>query len=64
MLETPENYRPPSDAVEHMSDTANHHALERRVCPNCRLFFDTGEESDSVFCSRACEKRHRNGTYL
>lgn len=38
--------------------------LVRRVCPNCRLFFDTGIESESVFCSGACRDRHERGEYL
>jgi hypothetical protein len=47
-----------------MGDVANHDGLERRVCPNCRLFFDTGTESDDVFCGEACRRRHGRGEYL
>lgn len=56
--------RPPCDAAAGMGDVANHDGLERRVCPNCRLFFDTGEESDGVFCGEACRRRHERGEYL
>lgn len=56
--------RPPCEAAAGMSDTANHEYLERRVCPNCRLFFDTGVDSDAMFCGQACERRHQNGVYL
>jgi len=45
--------------VSHMSPTANYAGLERRVCPACRLYFDVGKESESVFCSAACRRRHR-----
>lgn len=51
-------YRPPSETVAHMDPTANHDGLERRVCPTCRLFFDTGEDSDSVFCGGSCRRRY------
>lgn len=56
--------RPPCDAVAHMTDTANYDGLERRVCPNCRLYFDTGEGADDVFCGPACRRRHERGEYL
>lgn len=56
--------RPPCDAVKALTDTANHDGLERRVCPNCRLYFDVGAESAAVFCSGACRKRHNRGEYL
>lgn len=48
--------RPPCEEVDHMSDTTdgNHVDLERRVCPNCRLYFDTGADSGQVFCGTAC----------
>lgn len=38
--------------------------LERRVCPNCRLYFDVGAESDAVFCSDACRRRHESGELI
>lgn len=57
-------HRPPCEAVEHMSPTANYGNLERRVCPNCRLYFDTGEKSAVVFCSRACRERHQQGRLI
>ena len=58
-LVTDGGHRPPCDGVSHMSPTANYAGLERRVCPACRLYFDVGEESESVFCSAACRRRHR-----
>jgi hypothetical protein len=44
-----------------MSPTANWEGFERRCCPNCRLYFDAAEDSDDVFCSTACERRHERG---
>jgi len=44
-----------------MSPTANYAGLERRVCPNCRLYFDTERDSKTVFCSAACRRRHNTG---
>lgn len=64
------DYKPPSDSVKHMEPNApsdDHNTgieLERRVCPNCRLYFDTGVESESVFCSTACQYRHKRGEYV
>ena len=57
-------YRPPCEAVENLSDTANYDGLVRRVCPNCRCFFDVGQDSDQVFCGGACEGRHQRGEFL
>jgi len=57
--QTPE--RSPCPAVEHMSESANYEGLERRVCPECRLYFDVGEDSETVYCSRACKRRHTRG---
>lgn len=65
------DHRPPSEAVAHMSPTAPSEdfnsdfgpELERRVCPNCRGYFDTGAEGDSVFCSTACKRRHEKGEW-
>lgn len=59
--------RPPSELVAHMSDEAPDEfdsdwdgpELERRVCPDCRLYFDAGEDTDDVYCSGACRSRHR-----
>lgn len=58
-------HRPPCEAVAHMDPEPpeGHFDIERRVCPNCRLYFDVGAESDAVFCSGACEKRHERGVY-
>ena len=53
-----ERFHPPCEAVKHMNPTANYRGVERRVCPNCRLFFDAGEDSDTVFCGDACRRRH------
>lgn len=57
-------YRAPCETVRSLSPTANHSGLERRVCPDCRQFFDVGEDSDQVFCSGACERRYRKGVLL
>lgn len=62
-------HRPPCEAVAHMQPHAPNDdfnsdfgpELERRVCPNCRLYFDTGRDSDSVFCGQACRRRHERG---
>jgi len=59
----PTDHRPPADAVDHMDPTAPYEGLERRVCPNCRLYFDTAVESESVFCSGTCRDRHQRGEY-
>jgi len=56
--------RHPRDGVENWADTNDIDGLERRVCPNCRNYFDCGENSDKVFCSKACEKRHERGEYV
>lgn len=56
--------RPPCEAVAHMSDTPPEGyalPLERRVCPTCRLYFDTGPNEESVFCSLACANRYPEG---
>ncbi len=53
--------KPPSKAAAHMSPTANYDGLERRVCPTCRLYFDTGEDSDSVFCGDSCQRKYERG---
>lgn len=45
-------------------DTKDVDGLERRVCPNCRNYFDVGVDSDAVFCSTACRKRHERGEFL
>lgn len=57
-------YRPPSESQGHLTDTTDLDELERRVCPNCRLFFDVGEETDIVFCGEACRRRHEQGEWL
>jgi hypothetical protein len=62
MSETP-SYRPPSDEVAGLQDESSL-GLDRRVCPNCRLFFDVEEDSDAVFCCGACEDRHERGVFL
>jgi hypothetical protein len=49
--------RPPCDAVEGWSDTANLEGLERRVCPTCRLYFDVGPDSPRVYCGETCRLR-------
>ncbi|WP_254810634.1 hypothetical protein [Natronosalvus amylolyticus] len=54
-------YRPPCEAVGHMGESANYDGLERRVCPTCRLYFDTGEDSDTVFCGTSCRRRYEDG---
>lgn len=53
-------HRPPCEAVANMDPTPPDSAydLERRVCPNCRLYFDVGASADKVFCSDACRRRH------
>jgi hypothetical protein len=56
--------RPPCDEIQMLYETAPYPELERRVCPNCRLYFDVGEESEQVFCSKACERRHQRGELL
>lgn len=38
--------------------------VERRVCPNCRLYFDVGADLDTVFCSDACRRRHERGELI
>lgn len=55
--------RPPHESVAHMSDTVEgkHVDLERRVCPNCRLYFDTGADSGQVFCGTACMLNYGDG---
>lgn len=56
-------YRPPCDAVLHMRPEAPQGwgpELERRVCPECRLYFDCGADSDAVFCGDACRQRHED----
>ena len=66
-LITDGGYRPPCEAVAHMDPTppnANEYDLERRACPNCRLYFDVGAETDKVFCSGACRKRHERGELI
>jgi len=60
---TPPERKPYPDAPP-WPDTKAVDELERRVCPNCRNYFDVGVGSDAVFCSRACEKRHERGEYL
>jgi hypothetical protein len=52
--------RPPASVVALMPATVANDALDRRVCPWCRLYFDTAADSESVFCSRACERRYRD----
>ena len=56
-------YRPPCDAVENWSSRAPWD-LERRVCPNCRYYFDTKATSGQVFCGDACRQRHERGEFL
>jgi len=56
--------RPPCDVVKGLTDTSHHDGLERRVCPDCRLYFDVGEDSDNVFCSDACRRRYVRGELL
>lgn len=66
-LVTDGGYRPPCEAVAHMDPTppnADEYDLERRACPNCRLYFDVGAETDNVFCSGACRKRHERGELI
>lgn len=58
------SYRPPCEEAEGMGDKPYLYGLDRRVCPNCREFFDVGEESDRVFCSHACGLRHKQGELL
>lgn len=59
------DYRPPHPDIDgRMSPTSHLNGLERRVCPNCRLFFDVGEESDDVYCSDACRTRHKAGDLI
>jgi hypothetical protein len=63
-----DDYRPPCDAEAHTPPEIPYgddfDGLERRVCPNCRYFFDTGEDSDRVFCGYGCSWRHERGVYL
>jgi len=67
-----DRFRPPCEAVAHMDPhppTDNFGSdwtgpeLERRVCPNCRLYFDVGAQTDTVFCSDACRRRHERGVW-
>jgi hypothetical protein len=57
-------YRPPCDAVENWSSRAPWDRIERRVCPNCRYYFDTKATSGQVFCGDACRQRHERGEFL
>jgi hypothetical protein len=57
-------YRPPCEAVKNQSSEAHFDRLERRACPNCRLYFDCEVRSEQVFCSDACRQRHERGEYL
>jgi hypothetical protein len=57
-------HRPPRDDLDGMSPTANYEGLERRVCPNCRMYFDVGENSEKTFCSDACRHRHEAGVLM
>jgi|GEM_PF-3541811 hypothetical protein len=65
-LVTDGGHRPPCEAVAHMDPTppSGFDALERRACPNCRLYFDVGAGSDAVFCSDACRCRHERGELI
>lgn len=56
--------RPPCQSERALTDTTHHDDLERRVCPDCRLFFDVGSESDAVFCSTACRRRYDRGEFV
>lgn len=62
-LITDGGHRAPCEAVENMDPTPpdSFYDLERRVCPNCRLYFDVGASTDKVFCSDACRRRHERG---
>lgn len=57
-------HRPPRDDLVNTSPTANLDGLERRVCPNCRNYFDAGEDSERVFCGSSCRHRHEGGVLL
>jgi hypothetical protein len=59
-LVTDGGHRPPCDDVAHMDSAANYEGLERRVCPNCRLYFDTENDSETAFCSATCRQRYGN----
>ena len=65
-LVTDGGHRPPCEAVENMDPTPPDGAfdLERRVCPNCRLYFDVGASASKVFCSDACRRRHERGELI
>ena len=61
-----EVYRPPCEEAGFTDPSIPYPSedLERRVCPNCRLYFDAAENSDRVFCGYACSWRHERGEYL
>lgn len=65
-LITDGGHRAPCEAVENMDPTPpdSFYDLERRVCPNCRLYFDVGASTDKVFCSDACRRRHERGELI
>jgi hypothetical protein len=57
------SYRPPHDDAAPWTPVSGTDWVERRVCPNCRNYFDTGADSDAVFCGRACRRRHERGEW-
>ncbi len=62
--ETVGTYRPPCYEMRNFSQESHWEGFDRRVCPNCRLYFDTEEGSATVFCSKACHRRHQRGEFL
>lgn len=54
---------PPCPAERNTAPTVESEMLERRVCPNCRNYWDASPNSDTWFCSIACRKRHERGFY-
>ena len=57
------DHRPPCEAEQNTDPTVDSRLLERRVCPNCRAYWDAAPNSDTWFCSIACRKRHEKGIY-
>lgn len=56
-------YRAPREELSHWPPESPYPDFERRVCPNCRNYFDAHEDSDAVFCGDACRRRHERGEF-